>query len=168
MKQHKDILIGSIVVIVLILASVFIGLNSEKDSTDATAATSGPSALAAVESSFDFGTVSMAKGDVVHEFTITNTASSSVMVTKLYTSCMCTKAVLKAGGKEIGPFGMPGHGLLPSVNATITPGERASITAIFDPAAHGPAGVGRIDRAIYVENTSGQPLELRFSAQVTP
>ncbi|KKT83316.1 MAG: hypothetical protein UW81_C0021G0020, partial [Candidatus Giovannonibacteria bacterium GW2011_GWC2_44_9] len=39
---------------------------------------------------------------------------------------------------------------------------------VFDPAAHGPAGVGRIERAVYLENSASEALQLKFSATVTP
>ena len=39
---------------------------------------------------------------------------------------------------------------------------------VLAPAAHGPAGIGPIDRVVTIENSAGQPLELAFSANVTP
>lgn len=56
----------------------------------------------------------------------------------------------------------------PSINQTINPGEEASVEVVFDPAAHGPAGVGQIQRTVTIENNTGKPLELGFSAVVTP
>jgi len=81
---------------------------------------------------------------------------------------MCTTASLIKGGEKFGPYGMPGHGFFPSLNQRIEPGEEASLEVVFDPAAHGPAGVGRIDRIVNLENNAGKPLELVFSATVTP
>lgn len=126
------------------------------------------SALVAEESAFDFGAISMAAGNVSHKFTIKNSGSNSIAITKLYTSCMCTTAELKIGSRVKGPFGMPGHGFVPGINETIAPNEKASVDVVFDPAAHGPAAVGRIERVVYLENSSGQPLELKISASVAP
>jgi len=82
---------------------------------------------------------------------------------------MCTEAVFEDGKITKGPFGMPGHGLsIPAANVTMEPGSEAEIIVTFDPAAHGPAGVGKIIREIYLEEGAGQPLILRFSANVTP
>ncbi len=117
---------------------------------------------------YDFGTISMAKGTVSHTFKIKNTSEEAVTVNKMYTSCMCTTASLSVGGKEFGPIGMPGHGAIPRIDQVINPGEEANIEVVFDPAAHGPAGVGRIQRTVTIENNAGQPVELLFAAVVTP
>lgn len=81
---------------------------------------------------------------------------------------MCTTAVLVIDDKRSGPYGMPGHGFIPKINETMNVGEEATVEVIFDPAAHGPAGVGRIERKITIENNAGQSLELEFTALVTP
>ena len=110
----------------------------------------------------------MAAGKVSHTFKIKNTSEEAVMVNKMYTSCMCTTAILSISGKQFGPYGMPGHGAIPKINQTISPGEEADVEVVFDPAAHGPAGVGRIQRTITVENNAGGPVELLLVAVVTP
>lgn len=81
---------------------------------------------------------------------------------------MCTSAALMMGGRRFGPYGMPGHGAIPRIDQTLNPNEEATIEVTFDPAAHGPAGVGKIQRTIIVENNAGQSLELNFTALVTP
>lgn len=124
--------------------------------------------LAAEEANFDFGTISMAKGKVSHLYKLKNNSSDSAVVSKIYASCMCTSATLIHGDKKMGPFGMLGHGFVPKVIDTINPGEEVSIEAIFDPAAHGPAGIGRVERVVFVETESGLPLQLKFTAIVTP
>ncbi len=125
-------------------------------------------ALTAQENNYDFGAISMAAGKVSKTFVIKNTGTDALAVNQLYTSCMCTEATLKIGGRSVGPFGMPGHGFAQRINETIQPNEEVMVEAIFDPAAHGPAGVGRIERAVYLENSAGKALELKFSATVTP
>ena len=90
------------------------------------------------------------------------------MINKMYTSCMCTTATLIINGKIFGPYGMQGHGFIPKINEALAPGEEAQIEAIFDPAAHGPAGVGPIERLIYIESSNAPTLELTISAVVTP
>ena len=125
-------------------------------------------ALISDESSTDFGTLSMAKGTASRSFTIRNTGTGPVTITKLYTSCMCTTATLSLGGRDIGPFGMQGHGIVPSFKETIAAGEQGNVTVVFDPAAHGPAGVGNIARTVFIENDAGQPLEFNFTARVIP
>ncbi|MCJ7838363.1 MAG: DUF1573 domain-containing protein, partial [Burkholderiales bacterium] len=91
-----------------------------------------------------------------------------VLIRKLYTSCMCTTAALVKDGKAGEAFGMPGHTPIPTINVPIKPGEQAFVEVVFDPAAHGPAGVGPIERVVTLENNGGQPLELEFAALVSP
>ena len=129
-------------------------------------ASSGP--LTAKSGKFDFGTVSMAAGKVTHRYWISNAGPDPIVLRKIYTSCMCTTAALVKGGRKFDPYGMPGHGYIPSLNETLAPKEDAMIEVVFDPAAHGPAGVGPIERVVTIENSSAQPLELAFSAVVTP
>lgn len=126
------------------------------------------SALTSPEPFFDFGRISMATGKVSHRFTIENTGRTAITITKLYTSCMCTTATLITLAGKKGPFGMPGHAAIPGIAETLLPEGRAQVEIVFDPAAHGPAGVGRIERAITIQTNAGRPLELGFVAMVTP
>ena len=128
----------------------------------------GANLLTASEGSFDFGTISMARGNVSRMIKIKNNATEPVLIEKLYTSCMCTNAFLMKEGKKMGPYGMPGHGFIPKINQMMNPGEEAEIEIVFDPAAHGPAGIGKIDRVVYVESDKSALVELNFSVMVTP
>lgn len=120
-----------------------------------------------LEGKFDFGKVSMARGKVSHIFRIKNEGTGSAKIKSMFTSCMCTVATLEVNGRKYGPYGMPGHGYNAPLNIPIEPGAEAAIEAVFDPAAHGPAGVGLIERSIILEGADGD-LELQFSAEVTP
>ena len=126
------------------------------------------SALVASEKLYDFGTISMAKGKVTHTFDITNPTSKDILVSDLTTSCMCTAAYIVEGNSKIGPFGMPGMGYVPKANMLIKAGETRSIDAVYDPNAHGPAGVGSIDRFINLGEADGKTLVLEIKAVVTP
>lgn len=131
--------------------------------------TGGVSSLSAEETFYDFGTISMKNGNVSKTFNIKNSTTKPLTLAKVYTSCMCTTARLKLNGLEFGPFGMPGHGIAAnSINAELKPGEEAQVTAVFDPNAHGPAGVGLIERQIFVETADGGKLTLQIKADVTP
>lgn len=169
MENKNNIVIWSAVILVIIIGFVWISGRSSENS-NSLASLTGPGALTAAENFFDFGEISMAKGDVSHDFRVKNTGVKPVNIIKTYTSCMCTTAILQmASGKELGPYGMPGHGgFAPAINQIAAPGEEITVRAIFDPAAHGPAGVGPIERAIYIENDSGKPVEIQFKAVVTP
>jgi hypothetical protein len=130
---------------------------------------SGARVLTPDAPSFDFGRISMAKGKVSHRYSIRNSGETPLTITKIFTSCMCTTATfITRSAKKIGPFGMPGHGVLPSVSERLAPGEEAIVDVVFDPAAHGPAGVGPTQRSVTILNDAGLALELRLSAMVTP
>ncbi len=119
------------------------------------------------EREFDFGTISMAKGKVRHTFVLTNKTASDIILKKIYTSCMCTTAFYVSNRKRYGPFGMPGHGLTPSINEQIESGQSFNLEVEFDPAAHGSAGIGAVKRIVYLETVAGRQ-EIVVRAIVTP
>lgn len=165
--MNKKTIISAAIAIIALSGIVWIARPNSQNSPVSLLSNSN-GLLNAEEKSFDFGSISMAKGNVKHEFKIKNTGNNPVAIEKIYTSCMCTTAALVINGKQFGPYGMPGHGFVPKINATIGPEKEAAVEIIFNPAAHGPAGVGRIQRTITIENNAGQPLELEFAALVTP
>jgi hypothetical protein len=125
--------------------------------------------LAAETALYDFGTISMKDGDVGYTFTVTNPTDESVSLSQIVTSCMCTTAFLRGGAVEKGPFGMPGHGgPTRPADEVIGAGETRDIEVVYDPNAHGPAGVGRIERDIYLTDDAGRVLTLTIRANVTP
>ena len=125
-------------------------------------------ALASFSPFFDFGKISMAAGNVSKVYWIKNISGDPLTVTQLSTSCMCTVATLITPAGKKGPFGMPGHGPASRLAERLAAGASAQVEVVFDPAAHGPAGIGQTDRVVTIENDAGLPLELRFSAMVTP
>ena len=152
---------------------VIVGLLAWSNAASAPAAAPAgaeKSALAASETFYDFGTISMKNGNVVKEFTITNPTDRSITVKSVLTSCMCTNAFVVSGAGSVkGPFGMPGHGgAAPPINELVGAGESRVIRVVYDPNAHGPAGVGRIDRSISLTDSAGGTLELGIRANVTP
>lgn len=124
--------------------------------------------LTAAEMKFSFGPISMARGKVTHRYPIRNAGAEPLTIRKMYTSCMCTTVALVKGGKTSEAYGMPGHTPIPTINVPLNPREEALVEVVFDPAAHGPAGVGPIERVVTIENSGGQPLELEFAALVSP
>ena len=165
MNTNTKTILWSVLASALLLGGLVLASSGSKGDE---AVVTGGASLTALEESYDFGTVSMAKGEVSHEFKIKNNSAEPITVTKVYTSCMCTKASIVAASGKAGPFGMAGHGYIPSINVVVAPGEEAAIIAIFDPAAHGPAGVGPVAREITVEEKGVAPLTLGFRATVAP
>lgn len=126
-------------------------------------------ALSTLERDYDFGTIRMADGNVAHSFEVKNESNEPVMINKVYTSCMCTVAyVIEEDGKRHGEYGMQGHGPIEEANIEILPGESVALEAVFDPAAHGPEGTGKVKRVVYLEtNSQTKPkLEVVFEADV--
>ena len=170
MGSEKSLfLIMGAVVVFLILGVIIFGPRASSPSTNATdSASLTPSDLVTNESFFDFGTISMKNGKVSHKFKVKNPLSQTVTATKLYTSCMCTEASLIKGESRKGPFGMQGHGFVPSISENFNSGEEGEVEVTFDPNAHGPAGVGLIEREVFLEQTGGKIAKINIKAMVTP
>jgi len=125
--------------------------------------------LVSLRPAIDLGTVSMAAGNVPFRYLIKNTGAGPLTINRIYTSCMCTNATLVMANERKGPFGMPGHGAPPpAVKALLAPGDLANVEVVFDPAAHGPSGLGRIERTVTLESADAPPLELRMVVMVRP
>jgi hypothetical protein len=170
MKNYKEIISLGLFTFAVVLVLIGLSANSSRKAQikDAAAVNTDVSRVFAMPwRSYDFGQISMAAGKVKTIFQVKNTSTERVMISKMYTSCMCTNAVLQMGSKRYGPFGMPGHGFMPKLNSEVQPGEEFSVEVIFDPAAHGPAGVGPIQRTVYVETSAGVA-QLEISALVRP
>ncbi|MFA6097905.1 MAG: DUF1573 domain-containing protein [Candidatus Paceibacterota bacterium] len=167
--NKKTIIIGFIVFFGIFGFMIW-GQSAQKNlAAEKKTETNTKSSLIAVgETAFDFGTISMKNGKVSHPFSITNTSKTDILVKKVETSCMCTSAYLLGGAEKKGPFRMPGMGFVPPADEIIKPGESRQIEAVFDPNAHGPAGVGTVARSVFVEEESGARLEFNFKAEVTP
>ncbi len=169
MKNNlKTIIFGllSLTFLVAVVWSIGAG-NAGKGNTGVSSNLESPF-TSAENLTYDFGKISMAAGTVSQTFKFKNSAETAAKITKVYTSCMCTSALLKFGSEKMGPYGMAGHGFVPPVNKDVNAGEEFEVEIIFDPAAHGPAGVGPISRTVYVENSVGKPVLINFSAYVKP
>src|SRR3989338_453794 len=143
------VFIGLIVIIAGLIVMSRPGSSSFSNPVNSQA--NSKSLLEAGETFFDFGTISMAKGKVSKSFSIKNPTANAITAKKLYTSCMCTKASLTQGDIRVGPFGMPSHGGIVPISVEIAPGAEAIVEAVFDPAAHGPSGVGLIARQEFLD-----------------
>jgi len=162
--------IGAVVFTILIIVVAVIVLSGQGTIAGNSTATSSNGVLSAREVTKDIGTVSMKKGVVPIPYELTNTGNEPVAINKLYTSCMCTRAQIRGKeGKASGWGNMQGHGggaINP--NWTVDAGETITVVAEFDPNAHGPEGVGPIQRVVILETTSSKTprMELGFSGTV--
>lgn len=97
----------------------------------------------------NLGQISYGGGKVSRSFDIKNTSDETIKLRKITTSCMCTTAKVKFGDKETKAFGMEMNGdLNPLIDLDLPAGETAEASFTFDPAAHGPSGIGVVDRQI--------------------
>ncbi|MBI4085163.1 MAG: DUF1573 domain-containing protein [Candidatus Liptonbacteria bacterium] len=168
--MKKSTIIYSLVTVIVIIALYFVGGSSTRNGSADTGgqnADNTSESFASAEKTFDFGTISMANGKVSHSFEFENIGSAPVTIGRIYTSCMCTSATLIKSDKSVGPFGMQGHGFAAGISESLAPGEKAKMEVIFDPAAHGPAGIGPIQRVVRAETNSGY-LEFEIKSNVTP
>jgi len=170
--KTKTIIITLTVLLVLggLLAWSYAKNGASASAVQGAGAGSSKSALTASETLYDFGTISMRDGNVEKVFTITNPTSQDITVNTVVTSCMCTAAfIVGENGSTKGPFGMPGHsGFVPPANEIIKAGESRVIRVVYDPNAHGPAGVGAIDRFVSLTDSARGTLQLEIKALVTP
>lgn len=163
-----------VILICLVIVGLFIWGYFSKGGTTASVqgvstSNNSKSLLTASEIFYDFGTISMKNGNVTKEFNVTNSSDKDVTVSAVITSCMCTNAfIVGPDGSAKGPFGMEGMGYIPPANEIIKVGEGRIIRVVFDPNAHGPAGVGPIDRYIMLTDASGNALQLEIKANVIP
>ena len=168
--MNKPLIIGSAGVLLLVGTLFYIGQPKEKKEQGN--AYQGKAEIASAfetrESGYDFGTIRMANGNVNRVFSVRNAGATPMKIEKIFTSCMCTTAFAEQGGKRKGPFGMPGHGIVPKANIEVEPGEEIGIDVVFNPNAHGPAGVGPIERQVYLVDDKGAEQVFTINAMVTP
>ncbi|MDP2593278.1 MAG: DUF1573 domain-containing protein [bacterium] len=151
---------------VLVLAFLF--WYSNFSSSGALVVYEGPVQLSTSEKFHNFGVVSMKDGVVSYDFVLKNISEDALVLKRLYTSCMCTEAVIYSEGQSLGNFSMPGHGREPRLNHNLFAGEEVRIEVKFNPAAHGPSGVGAIERNVVLETEKGEQVVLNIKANVTP
>ena len=166
MGKDSKILFGIIIVtLLLVFAGVFI-LGRNTAEVAGTVSTE-PLNIESNPSFYDLGGVPINGGLVTKEYEVENTSGKSITLKKITTSCMCTTASVEIGDKKTKFFGMEGHGdANPPVNIEIGKDKTAKVVVRFDPAAHGPEGVGPFDRVVWLNFAEGVK-ELTFSGTVT-
>ncbi|MBI1819218.1 MAG: DUF1573 domain-containing protein [Nitrospirae bacterium] len=168
--KSKNIIIFAVIILAIIIGLGFLGSQSG-GGLSKKASIASASILSALEKDFDFGTIAMKNGNVSKVFELKNDGAEPIVINKVYTSCMCTTAeITDAKGETSGPYGMPGHGGgISTANVKVGAGETIKVKAIFNPAAHGPSGIGLANRTVFIETNSSQTpkVELNFRAMVT-
>lgn len=115
----------------------------------------------------EFGDVPIGGGIVRASFVVTNPEPAPEDIVSVYTSCMCTTAELTfPDGSTEGPFGMPGHELPLTLDRALGSKEAVTVTVRFDPAAHGPAATGPVERKVALHTADGGTMILSLTANV--
>ena len=116
----------------------------------------------------DIGKVPFSGGIVDRGYEIKNGTDRTLVVRKIVTSCMCTRASIQVDGKQTNFYAMEmGGDKNPRITFEIPGGKTAKLVVKFDPAAHGLQGVGKVDRSVWI--TFADPVgvrEVKFSGEV--
>ncbi len=167
-NQLKILIIGAIGVIGIGTA-LFFAQPKDQDHSQMPAQASGQTLKLSIDpDNYDFGTISMKDGLVTKSFKVRNDQTGEIDLSTVYTSCMCTSAKIIIEGQEYGPFGMQGHGAMKMLNKKLFPGQEAELRVTFDPNAHGPSGIGVIERSVSMQSSAGDVASVNIKANVTP
>ncbi|OGY08240.1 MAG: hypothetical protein A2782_00480 [Candidatus Blackburnbacteria bacterium RIFCSPHIGHO2_01_FULL_43_15b] len=117
------------------------------------------------ETKFSFGDIPFKGGLARHSFKIKNIGTSEITIGNLTTSCMCTKAYFQNGQEKSPEMVM---GTRSAWTGKLAAGQEGEVVAIFDPAYHGPQGVGPISRVVSFETNdpAHSAVELIFDGNV--
>lgn len=113
------------------------------------------SVLSVQEPFYDFGDIDIYGGKVHTTYTLTNEGTEDVSIVSAVTSCICT-----TGQIDDLVFGMHENS---GKTIVIRPGEEKTLTATFDPLAHGPNGVGKIRREVSLTTNSTATPEVKVT-----
>ena len=165
MNKETKFIIGAF----LITLAVVVGLAfflSAKGSQEKTLVTTEVQGIQAAVTNYNLGEVPINGGIVTKEYEIKNTSGKDMELKKIATSCMCTSASVKVGDDETRFFSMEmGGDKNPLISTRLKKDETAKVTVRFDPAAHGPQGVGLFDRIVWLYFDQGVK-ELTFNGNV--
>lgn len=153
--MNKYIIGGLIFLAVFILFSLLMTNDQQPNQNPYVA-----SAVIADRTFHDFGTIDIFGGKVSTTYTLKNTGEEDVSIVSAVTSCMCTEGEI--GGLRFGMHDKTG------LKVVIPAGEEKTLTAIYDPLAHGPNGTGKITRELTLTTDSSETpkIMVRFTANV--
>lgn len=162
MNEKKLIIIIAILTFVILFGGVIIV--SKLTSTPVVTASQNAKAETQEPTSYDWGNIPMNRGNVTKTFRIKNTGTDTLKIFNVKTSCHCTKANVAIGGETSQNFGMSG---ISSWVGEVYPGKEAKLNVIFDPAYHGPQGVGPINRFVSIETNDKGTSKITFTVTGT-
>ena len=125
------------------------------------------SSLKADRAEHDFGRILIDGGKVETVFSIVNEAPADVQLLSVATSCGCTEAVAEfADGSTVGSFELPLDGQENDAGRAVQAGEGFKVRVVFDPAAHGPDGIGQLMREVILATRGAGQTRLVITANV--
>ncbi|OGH37709.1 MAG: hypothetical protein A3B44_00375 [Candidatus Levybacteria bacterium RIFCSPLOWO2_01_FULL_38_21] len=159
MNEKKLIILVIVITVIIIFGGVFV-LGSTTNNTPKAGASKDAKAYTLEPTSFDLGNVPINGGNVTKTFTIKNAGSGVLKVFNVKTSCHCTKARVTIAEEDSPDFGMDS---ISSWVGEVPAGDKAKLTAIFDPAFHGVQGIGPINRFVLIETNDSRNSKLTFT-----
>ncbi|MEK7521904.1 MAG: DUF1573 domain-containing protein, partial [Patescibacteria group bacterium] len=108
---------------------------------------------------FDWGRIDYSGGKVKANFSIKNQGGGTLKLRNVRTSCHCTQARVTIEGSASPYFGMNS---VSSWVGEVAPAGEANLEVVFDPAYHGPGGIGPINRFVEVETSDKNNKKLEF------
>jgi len=156
MKIDKFVFVAIALTIIGLVGGVFlVSRIGEKESVELNTEVKAET----TETSFDWGEIGINDGKVEKIFDIKNDGSEILKLSEVSTSCMCTTAQLISGENKSPEFGMHTKS---SYMMEVPAGKSAQLKVVFDPAFHGPSGVGPITRQITVATNDPENPTLNF------
>ena len=157
----KSIVVIMIVLLITMLSVVGFAYGFTKTSQKKVVPPSVGAQASLNRTSVEWGQIKFSGGKVKAVYRITNTGTETLKLYGATTSCACTLGTITSNGKVTPPFGM--HSPM-STTVEVAPGVEAVVEALFDPAFHGPGGVGPISRTITVQTNDPANPTLNFQA----
>ena len=142
----------------VLLLAIGIFLTIDRSQSQVLSANSDAKAITPI-TNYDWGQINMNDGKVEARFPIKNDGSTPLVLSEAQTSCMCTTATLSFQGKTSPPIGMHAKS---AYTLQVPPAQEAELSVVFDPAFHGPSGVGQIDRQVTMRTNDPAKPELTF------
>lgn len=158
MREKYVIILLALVTILILGGGVILISGSSTTSTGIIASAKAKASVLTTE--YAWGNIPYGGGYAKKSFIIKNAGTDVLKLTNIKTSCHCTKANITIDGKESLYFGMSGAS---SWIGEVAPGKEATLNVVFDPAFHGPQGIGPVQRYISVETNDASNSKLTFT-----
>lgn len=158
--KTKNVLIGIVLVLVVFIFLGGTAYGLAQLSTNVEVVIEDDAVASVSESQYDWGTIRMYDGMATKVFKVKNTGSKTLKLYNATTSCACTTVQVKTATQQTPALNMHGKS---NVVIEIAPGEEAAVEVVFNPAYHGPSGVGAISRVASMKTNDPQQPELKFN-----